>query len=87
MDCSGRAEYYSIVYTRSVAGVRFFPRCFAAFFLLYHIYLFAFPAGFHTAAMMSFSAATSSLVLFSLRKLEYPAYMRGDISIDRPRGE
>jgi len=80
------AEYYSIVYVRSVASIRFFPRFFAGFFVLYHIYLFSFPAGFHSAAMMSFSAATFSLLLFSLRKMEYPAYMRGDVTIDRPRG-
>jgi hypothetical protein len=70
-----------------VASIRFFPRFFCGLFLLYHFYLFSYPAGFHNAAMVSFSAATLSLVLFTLRKMEYPAYMRGDVTIDRPRGE
>ena len=81
-----RAEYYSIVYVRSVASIRFFPRFFCGFFVVYHIYVFSFPSGFHYAALVSFTTATVSLLLFSLRKLEYPAFMRGDVVIDRPRG-
>lgn len=53
---------------------------------MYHFYSFSNPAGFDNAALMTFTMATFGLILFTLRKMEYPAYMRGDVMIEQPRG-
>jgi hypothetical protein len=80
-----RWEYYSMIYVRSYMSIQIFPRFSLALYLVYHFYLFSQPQGFHLLALLVMFTFLTALMIFCVRKYEYPAYMRGDISMDTPR--
>eukprot|EP00602_Paraphysomonas_sp_CaronLab_P005156 CAMPEP_0185035770 /NCGR_PEP_ID=MMETSP1103-20130426/27735_1 /TAXON_ID=36769 /ORGANISM="Paraphysomonas bandaiensis, Strain Caron Lab Isolate" /LENGTH=540 /DNA_ID=CAMNT_0027573017 /DNA_START=206 /DNA_END=1826 /DNA_ORIENTATION=- len=78
-------EYFSMIYIRCSPAIQLFPRAVLSLFLLYHIYLYSFPLGFHLFALFVFFLFLSWLMIFTVRKLEYPAFIRGEISLEQPR--
>lgn len=74
-----------MIYLRSAASILLFPRASFLLFLLYHTYLYSFPLGFHLLALLVFFLLVSWLMVFTIRKLEYPAYMSGEVSLEQPR--
>jgi hypothetical protein len=80
-------EYYSMLYVRSKATIQFFPRFSFLLFLLYHFYLYSFPAGsgFDMLAVNVMLLGLLYSMLFCLRTFEVPAFNRGEVSIDQPR--
>lgn len=45
-------EYFSMIYVRALGSIQLFPRVSLALFLIYHIYYFSFPSGFHVLALV-----------------------------------
>ena len=78
-------EYFSMLYVRSLSSIRIFPRCCLFSFLLYHFYIYSYPSGFHSLALMLAFIFTCWSMCYCLQKFELPAYNRGDVSSDRPR--
>ena len=50
------AEVFSAVCVRTAATIRFFPRFFFLYFVIFHVYVFSFPFGFSFLALVSMSA-------------------------------
>jgi len=82
---SCRIEYFSLVYLRSSLGIQWFPRVALALVLCYHFYLYAHPAGFHMPALLTTFLLLFYSMIYTVRKYELPAYMRGEISETTPR--
>lgn len=78
-------EYYSMIYIRSKMSIQTFPRVFFLLYLLYHIYFYAYPSGFHVLAIFTMFLLLLWLMIFCVRKFEHPAYERGEVSLDQPR--
>ena len=74
-----------MIYIRSALAISFFPRASFLLFLLYHFYLYSYPSGFHLLALLVLFLSLNWLMMVTMLKLELPAYMRGDVSIDQPR--
>lgn len=74
-----------MIYLRSSLAIQFFPPASLLLYLLYHIYLFSFPSGFHLLAILCLFLSLSHLMIFTLRKFEFPAFLRGVVTIDSPR--
>jgi hypothetical protein len=78
-------EYFSMLYLRAAGSIQLFPRAAFLLFLLYHTYLYSFPAGFHLLALLVFFLLLTWLMVLTVRKMEYPAYMAGEVSLEQPR--
>jgi hypothetical protein len=74
-----------MIYVRVALSISLFPRAVFLFFLLYHFYLFSFPSGFHLLALLNLFLALTFLMIHVVIKIEYPAFIRGIISLDIPR--
>ena len=79
------AEYFSMVYVRSVKSIQVFPRMTLALFLLYHFYIYLHPTGFHLMALWVFFLFELVLMMFCLTQYEIPAFACGEVTIDSPR--
>ena len=78
-------EYYSMIYVRSKASIQFFPRASLLLFLLYHFYLYSFPAGFIGLAENVMFLAMILLMIVCVKEFELEAYLRGEVSMEQPR--
>lgn len=79
------AEYFSMVYVRSVQSIQVFPRATLALFLLYHFYIYVHPTGFHLMALWVFFLFELVLMMFCISQYEVPAYVCGEVSEECPR--
>ena len=79
-------EYFSMIYVRSKESIYFFPRAILLLFCCYHFYLYSFPAGFHELALLIMFLFMSFTMAYTVRYLEVPAFHRGLVNIDAPRG-
>lgn len=78
-------EYYSMLYVRSLATIRLFPRlCFGSF-LIYHFYRYTYPSGFHGLALFLLFCFNCWAMAYCVQKFELVAFNRGDVNFDRPR--
>jgi hypothetical protein len=78
-------EYYCMIYVRSASSIMLFPRASLGLFLLFHIYYYSFPAGFHFLALMVMFAFVVFLMIFCIRVFEAKAFRRGLVNIDQTR--
>ena len=78
-------EYYSMIYVRSKLSIVFFPRATLLLFMLYHFYLYSFPAGFIGLAENVMALAMIFLMIFCVKEFEMEAYLRGQVSSEQPR--
>jgi hypothetical protein len=80
-----RAEYFSLVYVRSVKAIQLFPRLTLALFLVFNFYVLIYPTGFHMLALFVFFLAELTLMVITVTEWEIPACQRGEITLDQPR--
>ncbi|CAM9607773.1 unnamed protein product, partial [Discosporangium mesarthrocarpum] len=78
-------EYFSPIFVRSSANIRFFPRATAIYFVAFHTYFYNFPMGFFGLAAAVNLAMIMQCKVFALSQLEVPAFKRGEVSYDHPR--
>ena len=78
-------EYYSMIYVRSAESIALFPRASLALFLLYHIYYYSFPSGFHVLALVVMFFTLVFLMVHCIRVYELKAFQMGSISLQQPR--
>jgi uncharacterized membrane protein len=76
-DCLHSWEYYTMIYVRSYMSIQLFPRASFALFLLYHIYYYSFPFGFHMIALLIMQFTLIALMIHCIRIYELDAYYRG----------
>mmetsp|Transcript_33906 Transcript_33906/g.44726 ORF Transcript_33906/g.44726 Transcript_33906/m.44726 type:complete len:533 (-) Transcript_33906:362-1960(-) len=78
-------EYFSMLFLRSLAGCKFFPRLTFIYFMGFHIYFYNFTYGYFD--LMAFTNFTLMLhaMLFTIQYLETPSLMRGEVTPDKPR--
>lgn len=79
------AEYYTMIYVRARQSIALFPKAFFLLFVLYHVYYYSYPAGFHMLALATTSAAMVLLMTACIRAFEIKAYYTGVINVDTPR--
>lgn len=78
-------EYYSMIYMRSAASIQVFPRACMALFVLFHIYYYSFPTGFHILALTVMTLSSIVLMVHCVRVYETKAFRLGHLSVDQPR--
>lgn len=78
-------EYFSMIYMRAAFSIMIFPRVTMALFVLFHIYFYSFPSGFHVLALSVMSLLSIALMVHCVRVYETKAYRLGHITIDQPR--
>jgi uncharacterized membrane protein len=74
-----------MIYVRSKLTIQIFPRLVLALYVIYHIYLYSFPSGFHILALLVMFLCIVYAMVYSLSKFEHPAFERGEISLEQPR--
>ena len=79
------AEYFSMVYVRSLKSIQYFPRITLALFLMYHFYMYIHPTGFHSMALWVFFMFELLLMICCVVRFEIPAYACGEVSEECPR--
>lgn len=62
-----------------------FPGIAMALFLLYHVYIFASPTGFHLLALLVMFLLLFVAMVYTVRVYELPHFHRGDITEVTPR--
>ena len=78
-------ESYTVLFTRTTTSMLYFPKLFALYFLMFGVYFFSFPYGFHYIAMGLTASQLYTCILYYWFQYEIPAVEAGDISIHRPR--
>ena len=78
-------ESYTVLFTRTATSMLYFPKLFALYFLMFSVYFFSFPYGFHYIAMGLTASQLYTCILYYWFEYEIPAVEAGDISIHRPR--
>ena len=78
-------ESYTVLFTRTSTSMLYFPKLFALYFLMFSVYFFSFPYGFHYIAMGLTASQLYTCILYYWFEYEIPAVEAGDISIHRPR--
>lgn len=78
-------EYFTMIYLRSATSIEFFPRISLLLFLLYHVYYYSFPSGFHLLALTVMSFLIMALMTHCVRVYEVKAYRQGLVSFEQPR--
>eukprot|EP00002_Diphylleia_rotans_P003319 TRINITY_DN12265_c0_g1_i1.p1 TRINITY_DN12265_c0_g1~~TRINITY_DN12265_c0_g1_i1.p1 ORF type:complete len:487 (+),score=77.98 TRINITY_DN12265_c0_g1_i1:50-1510(+) len=78
-------ELYAIISVRTEASVRFFPRFFFLYFVLFHIYYFSFPMGFTYLAFLTMATFVQHLLFYFVNCHEIPALQNGSICEGNPR--
>ena len=78
-------ESYTVLFTRTATAMLYFPKLFALYFLMFAVYFFSFPYGFHYIAMGLTASQLYTCILYYWFDYEIPAVEAGDISIHRPR--
>ena len=78
-------ESYTVLFTRTTTSMLYFPKLFALYFLMFSVYFFSFPYGFHYIAMGLTASQLYTCILYYWFEYEIPAVEAGDISIHRPR--
>eukprot|EP01035_Chromulina_nebulosa_P018789 gene18789-24556_t len=78
-------EYYNMIYLRSRGSIVLFPRVILSTYMIYHIYIYVHPNGFHLLALLVMFMFMAWNMIFCVRKFELPAYSCGHVSIDAPR--
>lgn len=79
-------EYFSMIFLRSRAAIRFTPRAFLCLFLIFHLYVYSWPAGFFQLTLCALTSACFALMLYTVDALEARALQHGEISLEQPRG-
>ena len=79
------AELFSLTLLRSERGMTFFPRLYAALYVTWHAYFYAFVYGFMLVALAAYTMAMITLMGVIIVTCEVPAMARGVISEDRTR--
>jgi hypothetical protein len=74
-----------MIYVRSSLSIQLVPRAVLLAYLLAHFYILSYPSGFHLLSLLLLFLFYSWLMLFTVRKLEYSAFMRGDVNLEQPR--
>lgn len=80
-----RAEYFSMIYVRSVLSIRVFPRVTLCLYAVYNLYVYIYPTGFHLLALFVFFVAMLLLMLLCVTRFEVDALYRGEVSSEHPR--
>jgi hypothetical protein len=83
--CMTALEYFSMVFVRAKASVRWFPRYVLAYYLLWAAYFHATVYGFNMLALETFALACTHLCFAFLLTAEVPALRSGAVGPDRPR--
>ncbi|RYH20756.1 hypothetical protein EON65_22545 [archaeon] len=78
-------EYFSMIYMRSVSSIRLFPRITLAFFLVFHVYYYSYPMGFHMLFLACIALASVVCMVQCIRVFETRAFRLGKVSIEQPR--
>ena len=78
-------ESYTVLFTRCTTSMLYFPRLFAVYFVMFGVYFFSFPYGFHYVAIALTASQLYTAMAYYAFCYEIPAVERGDISIHRPR--
>ncbi|KMZ69169.1 putative Membralin [Zostera marina] len=69
-------ELFTTVSVRTPSSMKFFPRFFFLYFLMFHIYLFSYTHGFFYLAFSATAAFMQHLILFFWNRYEVPALQR-----------
>lgn len=78
-------EYFAFVFVRTRESIVVFARGSLMLFMAFHMYAVAYPYPFTDLAVAVWALALLLLMLVVLIYFELPAYMRGDLSLARPR--
>ena len=78
-------ESYTVLFTRTSTSMLYFPKLFALYFLMFGVYFFSFPYGFHYIAIALTASQLYTCMAYYLFAYEIPAVEQGRISIHRPR--
>ena len=78
-------ESYTVLFTRTSTSMLYFPKLFALYFLMFAVYFFSFPYGFHYIAIALTASQLCTCMAYYLFAYEIPAVEEGRISIHRPR--
>ena len=78
-------ESYTVLFTRTSTSMLYFPKLFALYFLMFGVYFFSFPYGFHYLAMSLTASQLYTCMAYYFFHFEIPAVEHGLISIHRPR--
>lgn len=79
------AEIYSVICARTIPTAKYFPRVFLLYFILYHAYVFIFPAGFCYLALFTMTLFLQHAMYFFWYRYELPALYLGKITPRVPR--
>eukprot|EP01031_Cornospumella_fuschlensis_P042994 gene42995-52546_t len=78
-------EVFSILSLRSRVSIAYFPRYFACYFSLFHVYFFCYPFGFSYLALLCCALFVLHCMIHLWNSFEVPAYFRGGLSPVHPR--
>ena len=63
-------EYFAMIYVRSALAVSSFPRATFLLYILFHVYMYSFPSGFHITALLLLLSFSVWIMMLLLRKYE-----------------
>ncbi|RYG70151.1 hypothetical protein EON64_00975 [archaeon] len=66
-------------------SIAYFPRYFACYFSLFHVYFFCYPFGFSYLALQCCALFVLHSMIHLWNSFEVPAYFRGGLSPVHPR--
>ena len=78
-------ELFNAVSLRSMATIKVLPHLIVLYLAALHVYIFAFPLGFHYVAFGTCVAAIGHAMFFFWHHFELPALLAGIISPSKPR--
>lgn len=78
-------ELFTLLAIRTHASLKYFPRFVMCCFLLFYVYMFSFPLGFHYIAFLCLSFSIEMLLLYFYIQHEMPAVRNGTINYSRTR--
>jgi len=78
-------EYFLLVYARDAMTIRYLPRLLCGALVIFHVYIFAVPYAFASAASWMLWEFCVFWMAFFVLECESKALRRGTVSIDNPR--
>jgi hypothetical protein len=78
-------EYYTMIYLRAATSIEYFPRISFALYLLYHVYYYSYPSGFHLVALTVLAFLVLATMTHCIRVYEAKAYRQGLVTYEQPR--
>lgn len=78
-------EYYTMIYVRAAMSITFFPRISFALYMLYHVYYYSYPSGFHLMALSVLAFLVVATMVHCIRVYETKAYRQGLVNHEQPR--